>query len=97
MPVPMPCLWPCAVPCGTALLAHALSIAEALSLPSPPVASVRKHNGTEREEACDVRVSPDRQGEPAPRSKTIDCASSRRLASLASANMACTDAASAYE
>ena len=36
MPVPMPCLWPCAVPCGTALLAHALSIAEALSFPSPP-------------------------------------------------------------
>ena len=36
MPVPMPCLWPCAVPCGTALLAHALSIAPALSLPSPP-------------------------------------------------------------
>ena len=36
MPVPMPCLWPCAVPCGTALLAHALSIARALSLPSPP-------------------------------------------------------------
>ena len=22
MPVPMPCLWPCAVPCGTALLDH---------------------------------------------------------------------------
>ena len=48
MPVPMPCLWPCAVPCGTALLAHALSIAPALSLPSPPVASVRKNDGTER-------------------------------------------------
>ena len=58
MPVPMPCLWPCAVPCGTALLAHALSIAEALSLPSPPVASVRKPNGTEREEACDCQSFP---------------------------------------
>ena len=41
MPVPMPCLWPCAVPCGTALLAHALSISSFIP-PLPPVASCKR-------------------------------------------------------
>ena len=41
MPVPMPCLWPCAVPCGTALLARALSILSFIP-PLPPVASCKR-------------------------------------------------------
>ena len=39
-----------------------------------------------------VRVSRNRQGEPSPASKTIECASSRRLSRLASANVTRPDA-----
>ena len=57
-------------------------------------AKKKKQNGTEREEACVVRDSRNRQVEPAPAPKTVDCASSRRLACLVSANMTCPDASS---
>ena len=53
--------------------------------------------GPSAQELAVVRVSPDRQGEPALASGTVECASSRRLPGLASANITCQDAASAYD
>ena len=41
MPVPMPCLWPCAVPCGTALLDHDAGLLEHAHIYAYQVESVR--------------------------------------------------------
>ena len=60
----------------------------------PPLQACESTMEPSAERLAIVRVTPDRQGEPAPAPKTIDCASSRRLACLVSANMTCPDASS---
>ena len=58
-------------------------------LPTPPLCSAMEPSA---QKLAIVRVSRNRQGEPSPASKTIECASSRRLSRLASANVTRPDA-----